>query len=98
MFKGGRIKNGEISLKEYENKSYSNRFVNFRFEILKIFRKKEVYITAIIIISVVSVYVYNSSKEYKRIYQEREDFYKSRTGNRIYGIFRRGIFPRNHKN
>ncbi len=81
MFKGRRIKDGETSLKEYENKNHIGKFVNFRFEILKIFRKKEVYITTIIIISMVSVYGYNSSKEYKRIYQDREDFYNWRLEN-----------------
>ena len=73
-----KIKDGEISLKSYESKKTSERFVNFRFEILKLFKKSEIYIVVIIIASLVLVYSYNSSQKYNEAYLERQDFYSWR--------------------
>ena len=73
-----KIKDGETSLKRYESKKTSGRFVNFRFELLKIFKKREIYIVAIIIASLVLVYSYNSIQKYNEAYLDREDFYSWR--------------------
>lgn len=73
-----RVKDGEASLKSYENKRTKLRFVNLRFELLKIFKKKEVYIVAIIILFLVLVYSYNSSLNYDQAYLDRQDFYEWR--------------------
>lgn len=73
-----KIKDGEISLKSYESKKTSKKFVNFRFELLKILKKREIYIVTIIIASLVLVYSYNSIQRYKEVYLDREDFYSWR--------------------
>lgn len=78
FFARKKIKDGEISLKNYESKKTKGRFVNFRFEILKIFKKREIYIVAIIITSLVLLYSYNSSQKYNEVYLDREDFYSWR--------------------
>ena len=73
-----KVKDGEVSLKKYEGNKTSKIFVNFRFEILKLFKKREIYIVAIIIASIVLVYSYNSIQKYNEVCLEREDFYSWR--------------------
>ena len=78
FFAKKRIKDGEISLKNYESKNTKRRFVSLRFELLKLFKKKEIYLVAIIIASLVLVYSYNSIQKYNEVYLDREDFYSWR--------------------
>lgn len=75
FFAKKRIKDGEISLKSYESKKTKGNFVSFRFELLKIFKKREIYIVAIIIGSLVFIYSYKSIQKYNEAYLDRQDFY-----------------------
>ena len=75
IFRGQRQRDGETSLRQYEGKKSSGRFVNLRFEMVKLFRKKEVYVVCIMISFLALVYGLSASRNYDRAYDERQDYY-----------------------
>lgn len=72
LFLKGKIKDADKSLCQYERKK-GNKLTLLRFELLKIVRQKEVYITVFMITALLILNFYNSVTHYTQSYQAQLD-------------------------